>query len=162
MNKLNNKGVTLIELIVSFAIVSVAIVYFYQTFISVSKLYKKAEKNTDDYVKLSYIYKLIDTKLDNSIRDYLEYEVDGEKNLDLLKNNTEDNSYEENKLEERDCSRIYDNDLNIFNFTENGDTSYIKDYRIKGCIYNDKHLNVYFDINGKNYAYYYSLTKFLK
>ena len=31
VNKLNNKGVTLVELIVSFAIVGVAIIYFFQT-----------------------------------------------------------------------------------------------------------------------------------
>ena len=31
MRKINNKGVSLIELIVSFAIVGVAIIYFFQT-----------------------------------------------------------------------------------------------------------------------------------
>ena len=40
MKKLNNKGLTLVELIVSFALVSVAMLYFYQTVSTVSKLYK--------------------------------------------------------------------------------------------------------------------------
>ena len=33
MKKINNKGVTLVELIVSFALVGVAIIYFFSNFI---------------------------------------------------------------------------------------------------------------------------------
>ena len=45
---LNNKGVTLIELIVSFALVSVAIIYFYQTLYTVKKLYSESQKETKE------------------------------------------------------------------------------------------------------------------
>ena len=37
MKKLNNKGITLAELIVSFAIVSVAVIYMYQTLLTINK-----------------------------------------------------------------------------------------------------------------------------
>ena len=54
VNKLNNKGVTLVELIVSFAIVGVAIIYFFQTLSTVKKIYSDARNETDFYVKKDY------------------------------------------------------------------------------------------------------------
>jgi hypothetical protein len=58
--KLNNKGVTLAELIVSFALVAVAIIYFYQTLYTVKNLYSKAQRETNEYVDVNYAYRIID------------------------------------------------------------------------------------------------------
>ena len=60
MKKLNNKGVTLVELIVSFALVSVSVIYFYQTIYTVIKLYKESSNRTSFLVKESYSYRIID------------------------------------------------------------------------------------------------------
>lgn len=60
MKKLNNKGVTLAELIVSFALVSVSVIYFYQTIYTVRKLYKEADNRTSFLVEESYSYRIID------------------------------------------------------------------------------------------------------
>lgn len=60
MKKMNNKGVTLVELIVSFAIVGVAVVYFYQTVSTVSKLYKTSKDDTNEYVNATYVLRLMD------------------------------------------------------------------------------------------------------
>lgn len=59
MKKLNNKGVTLIELIVSFAIVGVAIIYFYQTLSTVNKLYMVARVETQKYVDKQYVNRIL-------------------------------------------------------------------------------------------------------
>lgn len=60
MKKLNSKGVTLAELIVSFALVSVSVIYFYQTIYTVKKLYKESSNRTSFLVKESYSYRIID------------------------------------------------------------------------------------------------------
>lgn len=60
MKRMNNKGVTLIELIVSFAIVSVAIIYFFQTLYTVKKVYSIARKETNTYVDKDYTYRILD------------------------------------------------------------------------------------------------------
>lgn len=65
MNKLNNKGVTLVELIVSFAIVGVAIIYFFQTLSTVKKIYSDARNETNFYVKKDYDFRLIKAYLDS-------------------------------------------------------------------------------------------------
>ena len=65
MNKLNNKGVTLVELIVSFAIVGVAIIYFFQTLSTVKKIYSDARNETNFYVKKEYDFRLIKAYLDS-------------------------------------------------------------------------------------------------
>ncbi len=65
MNKLNNKGVTLVELIVSFAIVGVAIIYFFQTLSTVKKIYSDAKNETNFYVKKDYDFRLIKAYLDS-------------------------------------------------------------------------------------------------
>lgn len=54
MKKLNNKGVTLVELIVSFAIVAVAIIYFFQTLYTVKTLYTQTNNETNEYVVKDY------------------------------------------------------------------------------------------------------------
>lgn len=60
MKKLNKKGVTLIELIVSFAIVSVALIYFYQTIVDLHRMYKNSNKATDEFVKKDYALRVLD------------------------------------------------------------------------------------------------------
>ena len=64
MKKLNNKGITLIELIVSFAIVSVAMVYFYQTLYTVRKLYVTAQTETEEFVDKDYAVRIVDKYID--------------------------------------------------------------------------------------------------
>ena len=58
MKKLNKKGITLAELIVSFALVSVSVIYFYQTIYTVRKLYKESENRTNFLVEESYNYRI--------------------------------------------------------------------------------------------------------
>lgn len=65
MKKLNNKGVTLVELIVSFALVSVAIIYFYQTLFTVKKLYTKSQKETQAFVDKTYALRILDAYIEN-------------------------------------------------------------------------------------------------
>lgn len=60
MKKLNNNGVTLVELIVSFAIVGVAIIYFFQTLYTVRTIYKTAREETDSYINRNYDMRIID------------------------------------------------------------------------------------------------------
>lgn len=74
MKKLNKKGVTLIELIVSFAIVSVALIYFYQTIVDLHRMYKNSNKATDEFVNKDYALRVLDawaTKSDNNLSDLL-------------------------------------------------------------------------------------------
>ena len=59
MKKLNEKGLTLVELIVSFALVSVAMLYFYQTVSTVSKLYKRAKIQTNQFTESTYTLRLV-------------------------------------------------------------------------------------------------------
>lgn len=65
---LNNKGVTLVELIVSFALVATAIIYFYQTLYTVKKLYSQSQKETKEFVNVNYAYRIID-ELNNTSDD---------------------------------------------------------------------------------------------
>lgn len=66
MKKLNNKGMSLVELIVSFAIVTVAVVYFFQSLITVSNIYKNVEKETNELVKETYYLRLLDNYYKNA------------------------------------------------------------------------------------------------
>lgn len=59
--KNNNKGVTLIELIVAFAIVSVAAIYFFQTVSLVKKMYANAREETNNYSNKTYAMRVLDT-----------------------------------------------------------------------------------------------------
>lgn len=64
IKKLNKKGVTLVELIVSFMLVAVAIIYFYQTLYTVKKLYTESQKETNEFVEINYAYRLFDSYID--------------------------------------------------------------------------------------------------
>ena len=66
MKKLNNKGVTLVELIVSFALVGVAIIYFFQTLYTVKKVYADARSETNDYMQKDYTMRILDAYLDKN------------------------------------------------------------------------------------------------
>lgn len=66
MKKLNNKGVTLVELIVSFAIVGVAIIYFFQTLYTVKKVYTSARKETQMFIDKDYALRIIDAYIENN------------------------------------------------------------------------------------------------
>lgn len=55
---MKNKGITLVELIVSFALVGVSIIYFYRTLNTVSKIYKISRDETNNYIRKSYTLKL--------------------------------------------------------------------------------------------------------
>lgn len=59
--KKNNKGVTLIELIVAFAIVSVATIYFFQTVSLVKRMYSNAREETNNYANKTYAMRVLDT-----------------------------------------------------------------------------------------------------
>lgn len=110
MKKLNKKGVTLIELIVSFAIVSIAMIYFYQTIVDLHRMYKNSNKATDEFVKKDYALRVLDawatkssgnlstitssgicTKYNMACDDSkTKYENDGEfKKITLINNNEE-------------------------------------------------------------------------
>lgn len=65
MKKINNKGVTLVELIVSFALVGVAIIYFFQTLYTVKKVYATARTETNEYINKDYAYRILDAYFDN-------------------------------------------------------------------------------------------------
>lgn len=86
MKKLNKKGVTLIELIVSFAIVSIAMIYFYQTIVDLHRMYKNSNKATDEFVKKDYALRVLDawaTKSDNNLSDLLISATDQKKICDM-------------------------------------------------------------------------------
>ncbi len=67
MKKLNNNGITIAELIVSFAIVSVAVVYFFQTLLTVNKVYGSVQRETNDFINVSYTFRILDAKVNKAI-----------------------------------------------------------------------------------------------
>lgn len=67
VRKLSNKGITLIELIVSFTLVAIAIIYFYQTLYTVKKLYSESQNETKEFVDVNYAYRIIDELNKNNL-----------------------------------------------------------------------------------------------
>lgn len=65
--KINNKGITLVELIVSFAIVGVAMLYFFQTLTTVSNLYETSKKETSEFIEKDYYLRILDAYLEGQI-----------------------------------------------------------------------------------------------
>ena len=110
MKKLNSKGVTLAELIVSFALVSVSVIYFYQTIYTVRKLYKESSNRTSFLVEESYSYRIIDeiAKARNNcvvIKDEIKnYSSKDEffKAKEIVCNINDDLSYVKFKIENKD------------------------------------------------------------
>lgn len=64
MKKINNKGITLVELIVSFALVGVAIIYFFQTLYTVKKIYATSRDETQEFVDKNYALRILDAYID--------------------------------------------------------------------------------------------------
>ena len=62
--KIGKKGITLVELIVSFAIVGVAMLYFFQTLTTVSNLYETSKKETSEFIEEDYYLRILDAYLD--------------------------------------------------------------------------------------------------
>lgn len=65
--KIGNKGITLVELIVSFAIVGVAMLYFFQTLTTVSNLYETSKKETSEFIEEDYYLRILDAYLEGQI-----------------------------------------------------------------------------------------------
>lgn len=63
--KIGKKGITLVELIVSFAIVGVAMLYFFQTLTTVSNLYETSKKETSEFIEKDYYLRILDAYLEN-------------------------------------------------------------------------------------------------
>ncbi len=95
VKKLNNKGVTLIELIVSFMLVAVAIIYFYQTLYTVKKLYTESQKETNEFVKFNYAFRIADTYIrqkgfdKDEIKNLIKEEKDDEVSIEQDKDNSD-------------------------------------------------------------------------
>lgn len=62
---MNKKGVTLVELIVSFAIVCVATIYMFRMVTSVKQIYSTVKKETDSYVEEAYNIRMMDACFNN-------------------------------------------------------------------------------------------------
>lgn len=60
MKKLNNKGMSLIELIISFSLVCVAVIYFFETLFITNKIFRTTKEDTKRYVDVAYIFNIID------------------------------------------------------------------------------------------------------
>ena len=65
--KIGKKGITLVELIVSFAIVGVAMLYFFQTLTTVSNLYETSKKETSEFIEEDYYLRILDAYLEGQI-----------------------------------------------------------------------------------------------
>ena len=57
--KNNKKGLTLVELIVSFAIVGIAVIYFYKTTSVVNELYADSRKDISYSVRKDYVSRIL-------------------------------------------------------------------------------------------------------
>lgn len=95
IKKLNKKGVTLVELIVSFMLVAVAIIYFYQTLYTVKKLYTESQKETNEFVKFNYAFRIADTYIrqkgfdKDEIKNLIKEEKDDEVSIEQDKDNSD-------------------------------------------------------------------------
>ena len=79
MMKIGNKGITLVELIVSFAIVGVAMLYFFQTLTTVSNLYETSKKETSEFIEKDYYLRILDAYLDEKGIKYCNSTIPAEK-----------------------------------------------------------------------------------
>ena len=95
IKKLNKKGVTLVELIVSFMLVAVAIIYFYQTLYTVKKLYTESQKETNEFVKFNYAFRIADTYIrqkgfdKDEIKNLIKEDKDDEVSIEQDKDNSD-------------------------------------------------------------------------
>lgn len=69
----NNKGITLVELIVSFTLVAVTTIYFFQCITVVKEMYSNSKAEVDEYTNFYYAFKILETKFyDASDKDSLD------------------------------------------------------------------------------------------
>ena len=57
---MNNKGITLIELIVSFILVGITAIYFMEVIVIIRKVYITTQKDTNKFVSKAYAIKVFD------------------------------------------------------------------------------------------------------
>ncbi len=143
MKKLNNKGVTLVELIVSFALVGVAIIYFFQTLYTVKKVYADARNETNNYINRDYTLRILSAYLDE--QGALPKDICSMYNL---------------KCEEAAFDKYYYNGPKGENEAQLGDNSYGRYYRIKitdgdKTYYLYKHLRMLDDTGRTTFRPYY-------
>lgn len=164
--KINKKGITLVELIVSFTLVSVAVIYFYQTLYTVKKIYVDARDHTNSFVEKSYKFKLAynelknctdshdginskkidDEKLyyycsDNTVKQYYgAYGEDGGSSGDFNTDSSLDNYFEVSKITDID-----------FSSDEHKTKSIENDEEIFTIINNNNNNNGFVYENDKNY-----------
>ena len=148
MKKLNNKGMSLIELIISFSWVCVAIIYFFETLFITNKILRTTREDTNNYVDVAYAFNIIEYYVhhNDEFKNYInEYKISDAKNiLDFYVNGFNDAEFKaktsyvdtitrtEKKSELGNAS---------FNATQN---DYIYYYK--------------FFINGKEYYYFFATT----
>ena len=106
MIKINNKGITLVELIVSFAIVGVAMLYFFQTLTTVSKLYETSKKETKEFIEEDYYLRILDAYLDTQ-------KIDKENKLGS-------NNVNINGIGDIEYAKSWNGNIVVFEITVNG------------------------------------------
>ena len=94
MKKLNNKGMTLVELIVSFLIVSVAMLYFFQTLRTVQNIYKKAREETQKFIDIDYAFRIVDAKYQQLINNGETLDANFFNDIESIINLEDDSSFE--------------------------------------------------------------------
>lgn len=177
MKKLNNKGVTLVELLVSFAIVSVAVVYLFQTLYIVKKLYAESKTETNNYVDINYALRMTDELFNENpmTRQSLSSVVNGNTNVKerclievSMYNQIQNDEYLKlsgsangNNYFSLSNSNISFNDaINICNTSATPWNTNLKGMYDNGIMSigtggNGKFYYMNFYINNKNYHYYY-------
>ncbi len=81
MKKLNNKGMTVMELLVSVALISVIMIFMYRLIADVRAEKNENDKITDNIIKISEI----EVETINEITSQLSYEKNEIKNIDITK-----------------------------------------------------------------------------
>lgn len=103
MKKLNNKGMSLIELIISFSLVCVAIIYFFETLFITNKIFRTTKEDTKRYVDVAYIFNIIDyyvhtTGFQERFVKPESVSLDGDEDLSALYNVEEGSNYLDESL----------------------------------------------------------------
>lgn len=127
MKKLNKKGMTIAELVVSFLLVGVAVVYFYNTVDTVYKVYSETRVDTQEFVDKDYAMRMIDASEKTT-------------NIDISKLGAKN-------IEEELTFEVIDNSFNKYTFEiNNSDVSYyypiINNSILSGNTYSSLKLNL--------------------
>lgn len=144
MKKINNKGMTLVELIISVALISIIMLFMYKLILDVRKEKKEINSLTDNILKISDI----EVKVFNKYMEHVNYDNVFEKAI--VSNNS--NSFTI-ILKEKDVSSQHIYNINIqdnkLSLSENSTliekwalTSDVKSITAnKSCEYSNSHLN---------------------